>query len=364
MAQPTSYNYTKLINSTQLTAEIQASPISVALDHIETSGTLDIIYFKDVLSDGDKTTLDSIVAAHVPGPAIIAQPTNIEGAPIVEMNLRRAPTGFSNFTICTHDFSDRTTWYQKSVAVASETLTDSGDGLTFNSANPHWINMKSPKLTIDYKKVLERDGSLTAASLRYVSITSNGTALAEGADYTVNYAAGTVLFAVSQSGNTVVASYYHNNGVTHCSEFLFTPPPNMQYGVEHLECQFSKNAIFSDTIQVEVWAGGVSYADSVYTVNLAAYGGFAGAYYDAGYGQSRTFYRNVRDLINWTNNQYPVIPACCDLENDVLVFPFLYVVHPSITAKQGVVVRVINQNDIELSAEIATLTLYMQKGPA
>lgn len=62
----TSYNYTKAINSDQLSDEIRASSIVTALDYINTNGTAVTIYFKAALSQGDQTTLDSIVSNHTP----------------------------------------------------------------------------------------------------------------------------------------------------------------------------------------------------------------------------------------------------------------------------------------------------------
>lgn len=359
----TEYDFTKAVNSDQLTAEIRVSGIVTALDHIDTVGSSLMVFFKDALSGGDQTTLTALVTAHVPGPATGAAPVNPDNVPIVEMSLRRSTVGFSNFTIVSHDFSDRTTWYQKSLAIANETLTDSGNQLLFTSAHIHWVNMNGPKLTLDYKKVLERDGTLTNASLRYVVVKVDGATKVETTDYTVDYPAGTVTFVAPQSG-VVTASYYHNAGVTHCSEFLFTPPPNMLYRVEHIESQFSRNTNFTDAVVVEIWAGGVSLSNSIYSVNLAAYSGFASALFDAGYGQSRSTYRNMNDLINWCNNQYPTIPACGSLSQDILVFPFLYIVHPTISAKQGTVIRLLTKNDTEIDAEICTVTLYMEKGPA
>lgn len=293
-----------------------------------------------------------------------ASPVNPDNVPIVELALPRSTTGFSNFTIPSHDFSDRTSWYQKSVQVTGETLSNSGDDLNFNSVNPHWININGPKLTLDYKKVLERDGTLSAATKRYVGIQSNGTPLVEGTDYTVDYPAGTVTFNESQAGNTILATYWHNNGIAHCSEFLFTPPPNTQYRIEHVETQFSKNIIFNNTIMVELWGGAFTNVDGVYTVNLAGYGGFSQAYFDAGYGQSRSYYRNVSDLLNWCTNQYSPIPACGNLLFDVLCFPFLYTVHSIASAKQGGLLRIYMEKDLEVTAEICTVTLYMEKGPA
>lgn len=372
MATSTTYTFTITpFNSDQFTALILQSTISTALDHIATDGSTVNILFKDVLSSGDETTLDGLASAYTYAPpsatqspisVVSAGPLNPDGVPIHEMALRKSVPGFSSFTIVSHDFSDRTTWYQKSVAVTGETLSDSGDGLLFNSANANWINMNSPKLTYDYKKILERDGTLSNAVTRLVGITSNGTALVENVNYTVDYPNGKVTFASSQSGNTIVAKYYHNNGVTACSEFLFTPPPSTMYRIEHVEAQFSKNTAFNNSsVILETWAGAVS---SGTTVNLAGYGGFSPTYYDLGYGQSRSIYRNMNDLINWCTNEYPIIPACGTLSNDILCFPFLYVVHPTVSAKQGALVRLCMTGDIAVTAEICTVTLYMEKGPA
>ena len=179
--------------------------------------------------------------------------------------------------------------------------------------------------------------ALTNASLRFVAITSNGTTLVEGTDFTTNYSAGTITFNVSQSGNTIVANYYHNNGVTLCSEFLLTPPASTLYRIDHIEGQFSLNIDFADYIFVEVWAGAVTGGN---TVNLSGYGGFSPTYYNLGYGQSRSIYRNINDLFNWCIHAYPAQPAAGNLTQPVLCLPFLYVNHPEINAKQGTLIRV------------------------
>jgi len=82
MATPTTYTYSISIDfpnhkvaPDRLTLEIRSSTIVTALDSITTVGDACNILFKDVLSVGDKATLDAIVAAHsgVPLP-LSAQP--------------------------------------------------------------------------------------------------------------------------------------------------------------------------------------------------------------------------------------------------------------------------------------------------
>ena len=58
------------INPDQLTLEIQNSSIATALDHIDTSGDTVVIWFVDVLSGGDQTTLTSVVNAHQGTPSV------------------------------------------------------------------------------------------------------------------------------------------------------------------------------------------------------------------------------------------------------------------------------------------------------
>lgn len=69
MATLTQYSFTQQVDySTMLSNQIQQSSISTTLDHIDTSGsgtTMAIsVWFKDVLSDVDVTTLNSIMFAY------------------------------------------------------------------------------------------------------------------------------------------------------------------------------------------------------------------------------------------------------------------------------------------------------------
>lgn len=71
MPTPTKYTYSIAtdtangkVNSTTLSDEIAASSIIIALDHIDTGGDVLDIWFRDVLSAPDQTTLTSVVNAH------------------------------------------------------------------------------------------------------------------------------------------------------------------------------------------------------------------------------------------------------------------------------------------------------------
>jgi hypothetical protein len=83
MATPTKYTYTistafpnHVVASDRLTNEIQASAISIALDYINTAADECDIWLKDVLSGGDETILNGLVAAHS-GEALVQPPSPV-----------------------------------------------------------------------------------------------------------------------------------------------------------------------------------------------------------------------------------------------------------------------------------------------
>lgn len=78
----TSYVYpNKTVNSLRLLAEINAGGLAMQADYIDTVGGCVSVWFSDALSQADQTTLDAIVAAHVPvtlGEAQTARITQIQ----------------------------------------------------------------------------------------------------------------------------------------------------------------------------------------------------------------------------------------------------------------------------------------------
>jgi hypothetical protein len=66
MPTPTSYTYAiSPVNIDQFTANIEATAIVTAIDHLSAVGTSVSISFKDALSVGDKALLDACVASYV-----------------------------------------------------------------------------------------------------------------------------------------------------------------------------------------------------------------------------------------------------------------------------------------------------------
>jgi hypothetical protein len=261
--------------------------------------------------------------------------------------------GATGVTFTTHDFTDRTTWYQKSIRVTEEELTDSGNGLTFNSLHPHWIDIYSKKLMFLRNKINKRDGTFSTHSAYAVVVRVNSVVQTSG--YSVDFEAGTITFNSSQTGNTVDCSYSHNDGITNRSEWLLTPPAGKSYILDHVEIQFSKGITFSGIIRFEVWAGN--------TVTYFTGANWADALFEGGYGQMRADYQDIRGVINQCNLGTGSIPACpnAGTTEEVLVFPFDYVKSIPLDGDQGLLIRTVILNDIPLTtAEICTVSFYTQ----
>ena len=363
----TKYTYTKDVVVARLELEIKASSIVYALDHIAAFGTSVDVYFKAELSAEDVSTLNGIVAAHLPIPIPDANQTveldelkSNAGRLLVETCIHTGPPGSKSVSLCSHDWGDRTAWYQKSVQVVDEVLTDTGDGRTFTSSNPWWINIYNDRLTFTHKQIPRRDGSFGKHDDWKTIVKVNDVIQTGG--YVVNFIDGKVVFADSQSGKTIKVTYWHNNIANH-SEFLIVPPPGKKYVVEHVEMQFSNNTTFSDCFRFEIWAGAMT--GNPKAVNVAAYGGFIEPYYEAGYGQFRADYRCARDLINAANQGQGTIPAIGELTQEVCVMPFNYIQAFTLDSAAGALFRCCLINDTAfINTEIATATFYLQILPS
>jgi len=254
-----------LVNTDSLSSQIQASAIVIVLDYINSSGDVLDVWMKAALSGGDETILDSVVEAHLGvAPPDLAQPVVVSnfpaqvlgasGAPIVEQGHLTGVIGSKAVSIVSPNLGNRCTWYQKSVKVTAETLTNSGNDLLFTSVNPWWIDIYNPKLTYSHKQLPKRDASFGRHSDWAVLVYVDGVLQTSG--YTLNYVNGTVTFAASKAGNTITTTYWHTNGVANCSEWLFSPAAGKKFIISCVELQYSMNmpATF-DTIRFEVWGG-------------------------------------------------------------------------------------------------------------
>lgn len=229
----------------------------------------------------------------------------------------------SSATIVSHDFTDKCTWYQGSIEVTGESLTDSGDGLTFNSANDYWIDLT-------HGRVYSEDfiSPLRVPKVYVDSVEQNS-------GYSINYESGDVTFDSSPSG-AVSADYWHASSGT----FTVAPDAGKILTLEHAEVQFTKDCNLVSPLSFEIWAYNPYDLPNKVPVKILKY-------------------KSMKDIINTGNLGTGYIPAIGNITNDILVFPFNYITVIHLKSSQGLELRITSDNDDAISGEWGTVTLYV-----
>jgi hypothetical protein len=331
-----SYNYSiasdtanAKVNSPKLTIEIDESSITIGLDRIDTDGDTLTIVFDSSLSAEEETTLDGLIGAH-DGESIPV----VESPQLVTLEEKKSPTTNrlevqimkpegSSATIVTYDWCDKTTWYQKSTEVTGETMTDSGDGLTFNSVNEYWIDLTHGKLYDEYN----------LADKKEPKIYDNGTEVTSG--ITIDYTSGDVTFDSAPTGPITCDYWYAGD-----STWTLVPTVGKSIFIEHAELNFSSDVLVNSPFNFEIWV-----YNPYDLPNKVLY--------------QKVKYKNIRDIINAANLGQGYIPKIAGLQNDVLVFPFNYATVKPLQTSTGAELRVSIDNDEEITGEWATATFYV-----
>lgn len=226
----------------------------------------------------------------------------------------------------THDFTNKTTWYQNSTEVTGETLTlDSGT--TYNSANVNWIDVVNRVTPQQHRH----------QSYKQV-IYDGGTPVSED-DYTVNFANGTVTFNSTPSG--AVTADYHYAG---SSLWTMTPDANTVLLIEHSEIQFTQDVELASPLRFEIWV-----YNPLDLPNKVLYQ----------YSQ----YNGLRDFVNEANLGTGSINQMGNLPGNVSVFPFNYGSIKPISSAAGAELRVLSMDDIPLTGSYGTGTFYCLSRP-
>lgn len=352
-----SYSFDKLCDSERLKQEIENSSITIALDYITTISNPENtkVFFKAELSETDEETLGTLITNHINEPLPENRVTSVKmlGSNNKSVDpIYNGVEGSSGITFISHDLGDRSSWYQRSVQVVDETMITSDD-LTYSATNGHWINIYSKRLMALRNKVTKRDGTHAAHSTWDVVVKVNDVILTSG--YIIDYSAGTITFDESQEGNTIKVSYWHTDGVSKRSEWILKPPTGKTWLINHVELQFSKSVVFEDIIRFEVWAGA-----PLATLEALDFSDMA---FDAGYGQMRADYQDIRGIISQANLGTGTIPAMAGagLQNEVCVFPFNYIKRISLNGDLNMMIRILMLNDVALSgADMCNAAFYTE----
>ena len=239
----------------------------------------------------------------------------------------------TRITRISHDFSDKTTWWQNGTKVLAETLTDSGDHLTYNFANTYLINAdKVSDRNIVYSKVLLDANVMQKVGLRiYFHKIYVNDVLQSLSVYTINHPSGTITFnSALQPTDVVKADYYYAT----TSAYKVTPPSGKKWRLYRTEVQFSKGINLKPVVFKVRAAGGAVIADE------------------------RTYY-NAQDYYNHSNLAFNA-PAGAGLTQDVVIIPWDYETSIDLKSSLAMDLYCEVENDIPMTnAEIATATFYM-----
>ena len=254
----------------------------------------------------------------------IHKTTSIQKVPIVSI---QKPEGSSG-SIATHDWCDKTTWYNKSTRVTGEEMTvvPDTDGLQYSSAHDYWIDL------CHGRKSDEDEISSTYLAKIY----DNAVLLTEDEDYEINYSTGVVTFESLPTGPVTCDYSYAGE-----STFVLKPDSGKVLLIEHAELQFSTDVNLNGSyIDFEIWV-----YNPYDLPNKVMY--------------KRKRYKNIKDILNSANLGQGTIPAICGMNNPVVVLPFNYVTVTPLQSSVGAELRIRINGDQPFSGEFSTCTFYV-----
>jgi hypothetical protein len=342
-----------VVHPKSLDLAVRTSAIVHALEGLTIGGDVLTITMKDALSTGDETTLDGLVTAHTGVvTANTPPPTNSKGAPVVQTTWREGKA--TDFIM--HNLCDKTTWYTDSARVVDEGLTDSGDGLIWNSAQTFWICLSGGRVPQEHRFVATYG---TIIKVDSVVMTESSPETTDG-DYQINYDTGDVTFNVTQAGKTVEATYSY----AQTSVFYVTPDANKTLRLTAVEVQFSDDTILNDSVRfdieglVEVFAPQlVNDVDPDYVTDFPT-----GTHIPLA---SPTIYKTMMDFIAEAQRAYPVIPALGGaswrgLSKPIYVmrWPYQEDATRDLVASKGMRIKISLINNIPFGGTVAVATLY------
>lgn len=234
------------------------------------------------------------------------------------------PEGSSS-TVISHDWTDKSTWYNKSTRVTGETLT-LDTGKIYDFANQNIIDLTHGRL-------YDEDAYLSGHELK---VYDNAVLKTEDTDYTMNYTTGKVTFDAAYTvTGPVTADYSYASG----SEWVLKPATGKVLHIEHAELQFSANVDMSP-VAFEIWV--YNPAD---LPNKIKY--------------QEIIYKNIKDVIGAANLGQGYIPSIDILTQNIIVFPFNYATVKSLKDSDGAELRVRILDDQPFLGEFATATFYV-----
>jgi len=233
-----------------------------------------------------------------------------------------------------YDFSKRQTWWQTATKVLSETLTDSGDHLTYNFAHPYIISANdiSDADEIYESNLLDSNVMQYDKTFLYKFYKIYVDDVLTNTGYSINFVSGTITFTSSQAGKTIKADYYYSPNSEGTSKYTVTPTSGKILRLIRAEAQFSEGTTFNDAIVFKVKVGSyVAYSKS---------------------------YKNAKDILNEANLAYMSKPFG-ELTKEIIVMPWDYPVTIDLKSSLNMALEVSLANDQPFTnSELVCVTFY------
>jgi len=224
-----------------------------------------------------------------------------------------------------HDFTDKTTWWQESARIMNETPTLIS-GKNYSLANTYIIDCTHGKITFEIELNM----------MNSIIVKDNGMMLTNDTDFTVDYVAGEITFDAGYTitGPLLVTYSYATN-----SNFTLVPEVGKRCRISNAEIQFTKDLVMVP-IKFEILA--YNPADLPNKVVVFT-----------------KIYKNIKDIIAVARQGTGYIPAIAPFSQDILVFPFHYSPVIALNSSQGMELRVSTVGDVPMTGEWGMMTFYI-----
>lgn len=220
-----------------------------------------------------------------------------------------------------HDWANKHTWYNDSVLVTGETLTQVPLTNSYTFAND--------LVYLQGGRIMDEDDLYPSYEL---TIYDNGVEV-DPADYTVDAENNKITFDSAPTG-PVTADYYKEAGST----FVLKPASGQVLALRKAEIQCAENTQMKP-ITFEVWAYNPADLPNKVCVD-------------------KRLYKNERDIISIGNLGQGYIPKFGNLAQNVLVFPFDYPRAIFLYDSMGMELRIKIVDDTEFGGEWSSITFY------
>lgn len=265
-------------------------------------------------------------------------------------------TSASTITFYSHNWCDKTTWYEKAVRVVNESPTNSGDNLTYILSHQNVIDSYHGKYTNeDYIKNADGYSYRIAVTVDGYTKTEQDPHTGTGGHFTVNYADGYVVFLSAQNpSSTIAVTYHYATGST----FTIKPLPGKVLRLGVAEVQFSDDVEINDSVLFQPYGYVDYFAPQYMTTNGGPYP--PGTKIPLG---NPLIYKSIQDYLNDSKKSYPTYPALGGtgwrgMQRPCIIMDWEYEGDKVLRYDQGMEIRVSLQHDTVFGGDYSTVTFY------